>query len=238
MGKILIYIIIVYVIYVLFKYGEKDLKYFEKEIKKENEKEKLDIYEQKGYEAEIKIVNILNRIFSNDKIIHDSYFRDEEMVTTQIDIIVVDKTGIYVIESKNYSGIIKGNTRNKNWIQIFNNKKYVKFSNPVIQNNRHIEDIKINLKDFNLPNNVFKSYIVFGDKCKLDVQYSENEIVIKQNELFYKILQDKESSKEVLSQDEVDKVSKRFMAHANVSKEMKEEHIRRRKEKVWYKKIT
>lgn len=228
---------IIFAIYIIFrlikKYLEldeedsynhlKDIKpnYYESTLGSEN------IYEKQGYEAEVKIVRILERIFLSDRIIHDSYFRDEEIVTTQVDIIVVDETGIYVIESKDFSGIIKGNTKSKSWVQLFRNKKYTRFSSPVIQNNRHIKDIKTNLKDYNIPNEAFKSYIVFGNNCKLDIQNNENVVIIKQNELFYKILQDKNESCNVISTEDVEKISRRLMAHSNVSEEMKLGHIRR-----------
>ena len=57
-----------------------------------------DDYVEKGKEAEIKIVNILKRIFKEENIIHDSYFRDDELVTTQIDVIAISKKGIYFLE--------------------------------------------------------------------------------------------------------------------------------------------
>ena len=48
---------------------------------------------------------------------------------------------IFVIETKNYKGIITGNEYDDNWNQIlFNNKEVLR--NPIKQNNGHIKALK------------------------------------------------------------------------------------------------
>jgi len=193
-------------------------------------------YVQKGIEAEEKITRILERIYPKDNIIHDSYFRDDELVTTQVDVIAIDITGIYIIESKAYSSIIKGKTDEKTWVQLFSGKKYQKFYNPIIQNNRHVQAIKNNLKEFNVPDNAFKSYIVFDNNCKLEVEYDKNCIanVIQQRELFYTILEDRDMTKQILKQEQVEDIVRRLRAHANVDEKMKMNHIIRRQNNIKY----
>ena len=193
-----------------------------------------DEYVEKGKEAEIKIVNILKRIFKEENIIHDSYFRDDELVTTQIDVIAISKKGIYIIESKDYSGIIKGKIKEKYWVQLFRNKRYTKFLNPVKQNERHVNAIKNNLKSYNIDNKAFKSYIVFGNKCKLDIEVTEDVKIIKQEALFYTMLQEINNSKDYLTDDEVNLISKKFKGHSNISDTEKIKHIIRRKNNITY----
>ncbi len=191
---------------------------------------------QKGILAEEKIVKILERIFEKDNIIHDAYFRDEELVTTQVDIIAIDNTGIYVIESKAFSSIIKGKSNEKTWVQLFSGKNYNRFSNPINQNKRHLEAVKNNLKEFALPENCFKSYIVFDNNCKLDVTVDKNchAKVIQQKDLFYSILAERKNTENVLTDELVNNISRRFRAHASIDDKMKMEHIKRRQNNVKY----
>lgn len=57
--------------------------------------------------------------------------------TTQIDHVVLSRFGIFVIETKNYSGWIYGNATDPTWTQVCHRKKS-KFQNPLRQNNGHI----------------------------------------------------------------------------------------------------
>ncbi len=204
----------------------------------ENEYEKYlnDKNVQKGIFAEQKIVRILERIFAKENIIYDSYFRDDELVTTQVDIIAIDNTGIYIIESKAYSSVVVGKSNEKMWAQLFGGKKYNRFHNPINQNKRHLEAVKNNLKEFVLPDNCFKSYIVFDNNCKLDVSIDEtcNAKVIQQKELFYSILAERKNTENILTDELINKISRRFRAHSNIDDKMKMEHVKRRRNNVKY----
>ncbi|MBR6689391.1 MAG: NERD domain-containing protein [Clostridia bacterium] len=191
----------------------------------------------KGQNAEDKIIKILENVFVKENIIQDSYFRDDEIVTTQVDILAIDTTGIYVIESKAFSGVIKGNQYDKNWVQLFANKKHYTFSNPIIQNKRHIEDIKRNLETFDVPDIAYKSYVVFDNNCKLDLNVKNNDQlkVVKQEELLGIILKDKKQSLVVIPNNKVEEIARRIKGHANVDDEFKEMHNERRKNNVIYK---
>lgn len=192
---------------------------------------------QKGLEGEEKIIRILLRIFPKANIIHDAYFRDDELVTTQVDVIAIDTTGIYVIESKAYSGIVKGKTNEKSWVQLFYGKKYQSFFNPVMQNERHIVAIKNNLKEFNLPEKAFKSYLVFDNNCKLEIEYCGNcsTNIVKQRELFYDILEKRDEKMSLLNEKQVQEIANRIRAHANVGDKLKIAHMDRRRNKIKYK---
>ena len=190
----------------------------------------------KGKKAENEIVRILENVFSKENIIQDSYFRDDEIVTTQIDVLVVDVTGIYVMESKAFSGVIKGNQYDKNWVQLFANKKHYTFSNPIIQNKRHIEDIKKNLETFDVPDIAYKSYVVFDNNCKLDLEVKNNSQlrVVKQEGLLESITEDKKQSLVVIPKNKVEEITRRIKGHANVDQEFKELHNQRRRNNVIY----
>ena len=77
-------------------------------------------------------------------------------------------SGLYVFESKNYSGCIFGTETQKNWTQTLpmgkGKSKKNHFFNPIIQNKGHIKWLKTYLQSNNFP--IF-SCIVFSDRCTL-----------------------------------------------------------------------
>lgn len=62
--------------------------------------------------------------------------------TTQIDHILVSRFGVFVIETKNYSGWIFANAKQATWTQVLFHKKF-KFQNPIFQNMRHVNAVKM-----------------------------------------------------------------------------------------------
>ena len=80
--------------------------------------------------------------------------------TTEVDHVIVSRYGIFVIETKNYSGSIYGRAEDKQWTQVCRGQKN-KFRYPLKQNDCHIRS----LADFlNLPTEVFHPVVFFvGD---------------------------------------------------------------------------
>ncbi|MCD9501751.1 NERD domain-containing protein [Photobacterium phosphoreum] len=81
--------------------------------------------------------------------------------TTQIDHILICTRGVFVIETKHYSGWIYGDAKQKQWMQVLFKKRF-QFQNPIHQNYKHIKAIQA-LFDF-VPEDQIKSLVVFtGD---------------------------------------------------------------------------
>lgn len=81
--------------------------------------------------------------------------------TTQIDHILVSKSGIFVVESKHFSGWIFANASWPTWTQVIRKQKY-KFQNPLRQNYKHIKAIQ-QVLDF-VPSKNIHSLVAFtGD---------------------------------------------------------------------------
>ena len=93
---------------------------------------------------------------------------------TQIDHVVVSIYGIYVIETKNYKGIIYGSENSKNWTYNIYGNKY-KFMNPINQNYAHIKAIKnaIGEEYKNIP---YYSIIAFSNEAKVNIDASRASI--------------------------------------------------------------
>ena len=58
---------------------------------------------------------------------------------SEIDVLLIHEKGIFVFESKNYSGWIFGGLENPQWIQCSPNKQKSRFYNTILQNKTHIK---------------------------------------------------------------------------------------------------
>ena len=81
--------------------------------------------------------------------------------STEIDIVYISQSGIFVIEVKNYGGWIFGNEKSKNWMVIHFQNRY-SFYNPIKQNRIHIDCLK---KLINRKVN-YHNIVVFSNRCE------------------------------------------------------------------------
>jgi hypothetical protein len=81
--------------------------------------------------------------------------------TTQIDHVLVSTGGVFVIESKHYTGWIFGDERSTKWTQVIYHKKS-HFQNPIHQNAKHVQAIRA-LLDFLPPEHVHSIVVFTGD---------------------------------------------------------------------------
>ena len=92
--------------------------------------------------------------------------------TTQIDHVVICRYGIFVIETKCYSGWIFGNETSPKWTQtIYHNKN--SFQNPIRQNYRHICALSDNL---HIPKKHFTSVVVFAGNCEFKTEMPQGVV--------------------------------------------------------------
>ena len=97
-------------------------------------------------------------------VLNDIMIKDDNG-THQIDHLVLSKFGIFVIEMKNYYGLIKGKEFDNKWCQYLGkNKSY--FLNPIHQNYGHIKALS-NLLRIDEKN--FISIVCFSNQAKLAV---------------------------------------------------------------------
>ena len=113
------------------------------------------------------------------KFLFNIYIPKENGETTEIDVLMICKKGLFVFESKNYSGWIFGSENQKNWYQTLptgrgrSHKEH--FYNPIMQNRSHIKYLKAFLGE-QVP---MRSIIVFSDRCTLkSVQIRSNDISV------------------------------------------------------------
>lgn len=65
----------------------------------------------------------------------------DDGTTTQIDHVIVSQYGLFVLETKNMTGWIFGNVRQKTWTQVIHRHKS-KFQNPLHQNYKHVKTLQ------------------------------------------------------------------------------------------------
>ncbi|MDE6055243.1 MAG: NERD domain-containing protein, partial [Lachnospiraceae bacterium] len=161
------------------------------------------------------------------KFLFNCYLNKEDNSTTEIDVMLICHGGIFVFESKNYSGWIFGDANSLNWTQTLpigdGQSKKTQFYNPVKQNRTHIKYLK-NLIDSNIP---VYSVIVFSDKCTLkDVKVDlVNTYVIQHNEIRTKVDKIAEHTGHKLDTKQIYELYNKLYPYTQVSHEMKERHI-------------
>ena len=144
--------------------------------------------------------------------------------TTEIDVLMIHETGIYVIESKNYSGWIFGSENQQQWTQMLNSYTKKRFYNPMWQNRTHIRALS---NYINIDKSKIKSYIVFSDRCELKaIPPNTNECIITKIDLFlYAIYNDINNRKKIFTVEEVNQIEEKLKPITNVSQEVKNKHI-------------
>jgi restriction system protein len=83
--------------------------------------------------------------------------------TTQIDHVVVSPFGIFVIETKNYTGWIFGDEDSRQWTQVIYGRKN-RFQNPLHQNAMHVRALS---KATGLPSSCFYNLVYFVGNATL-----------------------------------------------------------------------
>lgn len=128
----------------------------------------------KGNIGEIKVKFKLKFLPKQYKTINDVMLSNNKGKTVQIDHIVVGNNGVFVIETKNYSGTICGVADEVYWKQIFQKSSH-DFYNPLFQNKGHIIELQHKLKKLgHIP---IYSVIVFGESCNLMLPDSITNVI-------------------------------------------------------------
>ena len=133
----------------------------------------------KGDRGEYFVAQILGETVEGEKyVINDLIFADSQTgQTCQVDHIYINKYGIWVIETKNYSGYIFGKESDKEWTQVLaRGKTKNPFYNPIKQNKTHI----YRLSEFLKTKYGFHNIVVFADSADIS-NVSANNVCSMRN---------------------------------------------------------
>lgn len=173
----------------------------------------------KGSIGEFKVARILDRLNDAEfKVMNNVLIRTTSGLS-QIDQIVISIYGIFVIETKNYSGWIHGNENSEYWTQSIYKKKS-KFRNPIKQNWAHIYALKEVLSDFKQI--AYHPIIVFAGSAELKNVSSKIPVVYKHQ--LFQVLMDKKNNIN-LSVEQINSIVEKLNKLHITDKQIKKDHI-------------
>lgn len=200
--------------------------YITSDIKKQTGKGFFQTFMDTGNYGEFQSYKYLFMTPGKREFIHNCYLPSEKGFT-EIDLLMIHETGLYVVESKNYSGWIFGDEKQKEWTQIIaGGKKKNRFYNPIWQNAGHIKALKTFFNEYqDVP---IYSLVVFSERCELKkvTFQSENAFVIKRNKL-KSVFKKQIEGKPKLSAEVMIDMYQRLLPLCKVNEEERKLHIDR-----------
>lgn len=152
------------------------------------------------------------------------YIERANSYISEIDLVFIHETGIYVIESKNYSGWIYGRDKDQYWTQVLKNGEKFRFYNPIKQNATHLDAVLEVL--YALTDKFLFNIVVFSERCELkSVTYDNlNTSVINRDVLPLFMRYENLNSPKHLSKKEIDLLYDMLKPYTLASAELKQKH--------------
>lgn len=186
-------------------------------------------HSDEGHFGEYLTYKRLKSLKGYKRFLFNVYIPKDDGTFTEADVIMLHESGIYVFESKNYSGWIFGSETQKNWTQTLpsgrKKSKKIVFLNPILQNKVHVKWLQAYLNsDANLP---FYSYIVFSERCELKkvTLTSDNHSVIKRNDILQAVSAKASKSGKLLTQSKIEALFKQLYPLTQVNDTIKASHV-------------
>ena len=129
--------------------------------------------------------------------------------TVQIDVLFITQKGIFVIESKNYSGSISGAEYQDKW-NLHTKWKDYRFYNPVSQNQGHINTLSRIIR-----NTKFFSLIAFSERCKLKyIDIHKQNVFVFNRDVMHDVIHDVFSNEpDILSVQDVEDITNMLLQY-------------------------
>ncbi|MBS6763242.1 MAG: NERD domain-containing protein [Clostridium sp.] len=175
---------------------------------------------EKLTERELNLVWLFGR---GGKVLRNIYVPKDNGETSEIDVLFITQKGIFVIESKNYSGWIFGDEKAAYWTAMLPNKEKKRFYNPIKQNKTHIKWLGQYLKE-EIP---LFSVIVFSERCELKkiTVESPNIPVIKRDRLYAVVRNIWENAEDKLDPTKLDEIYTKLELLTHAGQSVKLSHI-------------
>ena len=156
---------------------------------------------EKLTERELKLVRLFGR---KGKTLRNVYIPKDNGETSEIDVVYITQKGIFVFESKNYSGWIFGDEKGTYWTAMLANRQKNRFYNPVKQN---------------------KTIIVFSERCELKkIEMDSTDVkVIKRDRTYAAVREIWDTHPDAV--DDVDELYEKLKILTNVDSAVKAAHI-------------
>lgn len=176
---------------------------------------------EKLTERELKLINLFGR---KGKTLRNLYVPKEDGKTSEIDVIYITQKGIFVFESKNYSGWIFGDEDGLYWTVSLPNGQKNRFYNPIKQNRTHLKW----LGQFLGGEVPLFSIVVFSERCELKkINVTSPDIkVIKRDRTYATVRKIWETVDDVLSDDQIEALYSKLKTLTNADEAVKLAHIK------------
>ena len=171
MTLIIVFTVIIFIIVINFILKEKE---FRNTTYYKNTKNSL-FFMNKGQSGEYDLFSRLEQLEKQGaKFLFNLYLPMGYNRTTEIDMVMLSHRGIFVFESKNYSGWIFGNEHQSQWTVVYKGGRKERLVNPIKQNNLHIQCLR---KCIDIETSI-SSVVVFSENCTLKKVTVSNTNVI------------------------------------------------------------
>ncbi len=162
------------------------------------------------------------------RFLFNSYLPCENGKTTEVDVMMIHASGIYIFESKNYSGWIFGDSEQKMWTQSLSGRhgrsQKNKFYNPILQNKTHIKELR-RIVGNDVP---CYSIIVFSERCKLKkLNLHNSDVHVVKRENLRQLMENlRFANSASMSVETVEQIYRKLYPFTQVSEEVKADHVR------------
>lgn len=176
----------------------------------------------KGNRAELEIFKVLIENVNNSLFVFNPYI-EKENESTEIDLIMLHQSGLYVFEIKNFNGWIFGSENDKTWTCTYRRNGKEKFFNPIWQNKKHINYLKTILGSKNIP---IYNYVVFGRNSELKSINLNSKIakVISINEIKKEFKDNNKLNNITIKEDELVEIFNLLYSLSERTEDYKEKH--------------
>lgn len=224
MWLLLLLILVVFIVYIVKKTLYKKTEYY-----RQTQNPYLKLWFDKGLLGEFYIYKYLKPLSGYKRYLFNLYLPKEDGETTELDVVLLHESGIYVFESKNYSGWIFGTESQQYWTQTLpagkGRSQKRQFFNPIFQNKGHLKWLQAFLSDQTLP---LYSYIVFSDRCTLKniTLTTGKHFVVNRYDLLSDLQKNIAKTGVQLSSDKIDALFEKLYPLTQVEKSKKIQHIK------------
>lgn len=204
--------------------------------RKKNYLNQLNYFDYKGSQGELNIFHELKFLEKEPLFLFNIYFPINKNKFTEIDMIMLHPSGLYIFESKNIKGWIFGKEDDTYWTQcLLNNRGKTdkfKFLNPIKQNKQHIKIFKKYAKYRPIP---VYNCVVFGENSTFkNIQIDSSDIIICSIEnILNNIEENKHFSENNLTTEQICKIYNKSYPLTLRTEEFKKRHIDRIKKETY-----
>lgn len=192
-------------------------------------------YFNKGVKWERKVVKSLKnkrkfRKYGVDYVLHSIYLPTKQGGWTEVDCVILCQHGIFVVECKDYAGVIQGKMGENQWVQKFSQGKSYSFYSPELQNWGHIAALKSFLNRRNPK--LFQSVLLFSDRSTLRLKgnLQENLWILQESQLKQQLKQWKKEMQPCFSSTELGEIFTILKKNTKVTGKVRRQHLQQVKQ--------